>query len=301
MEFNKNKDIIVSIIIPTFNHAIFLKKSIQSVIDQTYTNWELIIVDNYSTDETESIVNTFDDERIKYLKFKNNGVIAASRNKGVDIAKGIWIAFLDSDDFWKIDKLKTCFNLIDINTEILYHDVELIGKPVYFFRKHFVLKSRKLKPPFIKDLLINGNIICNSSLVVKKKLLDEINRIDEDANMIAAEDYNMLLKFATRTSNFQYIPKSLSFYRIHENGISNKNMSVPIQYASKDFILYLNQVELIQYNARINYVKASYYFKNHNVNFTLKYLYKSLSNGTFLIKFKSLWLLVKSFRIKFFK
>ena len=89
---------LVSIVIPTYNHANYLSKALQSVLDQTYKNWEAIVIDNHSTDDTNEVINRYVDPRIKYLKIHNCGVIAKSRNVGIQTAKGEWIAFLDSDD-----------------------------------------------------------------------------------------------------------------------------------------------------------------------------------------------------------
>ena len=95
----------VSIVIPTYNHANFLGKALESVITQTFTNWEAIVVDNQSTDHTSQVISKFNDHRIKYIKISNYGIIAKSRNHGINVAKGEWIAFLDSDDFWPKEKL----------------------------------------------------------------------------------------------------------------------------------------------------------------------------------------------------
>ena len=84
----------VSIVIPTYNHANFLGKALESVITQTFTNWEAIVVDNQSTDHTSQVISKFNDHRIKYIKISNYGIIAKSRNLGINVAKGEWIAFL---------------------------------------------------------------------------------------------------------------------------------------------------------------------------------------------------------------
>jgi len=96
----------VSVVMPSYNCARFISESIKSVIAQTYTDWELIIVDDCSTDDTESIVASFRDDRIRYIKNETNSGAAVSRNRALREAKGRWIAFLDSDDLWLPDKLE---------------------------------------------------------------------------------------------------------------------------------------------------------------------------------------------------
>lgn len=97
---------LVSIIMPSYNTAKFIADTIQSVLNQTYTNWELIIVDDCSNDNTDEIVSNFQDERIHYLKNELNSGAAVSRNRALKEAKGKWIAFLDSDDLWMSEKLE---------------------------------------------------------------------------------------------------------------------------------------------------------------------------------------------------
>lgn len=97
---------LVSIIMPSYNTAKYISESINSVIEQTYKNWELIIVDDCSTDNTDEVVAQYDDPRIIYLKNEKNSGAAVSRNKALRAAKGEWIAFLDSDDLWEPTKLE---------------------------------------------------------------------------------------------------------------------------------------------------------------------------------------------------
>src|SRR3989304_8476363 len=99
------KQPLVSVIMPTYNHARFIGEAIGSVLNQTYPNLELIIIDNYSEDNTEEIVSSYKNQRVKYFKFRNHGVIAASRNYGMRHAQGDYIAFLDSDDLWEPTKI----------------------------------------------------------------------------------------------------------------------------------------------------------------------------------------------------
>lgn len=97
---------LVSIITPSYNTARFIAETINCVLAQTYTNWEMIIVDDCSTDDTDAVVGSFSDPRIRYLKNEKNSGAAVSRNRALREAKGKWIAFLDSDDLWEPDKLE---------------------------------------------------------------------------------------------------------------------------------------------------------------------------------------------------
>lgn len=97
---------LVSIITPTFNCGRFIAQTIESVIAQTYQNWEMIIVDDCSTDNTKGVVNRYRDHRIKYHCLDNNSGAAVARNTALRLAKGRWIAFLDSDDLWLPNKLE---------------------------------------------------------------------------------------------------------------------------------------------------------------------------------------------------
>lgn len=106
---------LVSIITPSFNCGTFIAATINSVLDQTYQNWELIIIDDCSTDNTKDIVTYYTDSRIKYLKNSVNCGAAVSRNRALREAKGRWIAFLDSDDLWAPDKLEKQIKFMEEN------------------------------------------------------------------------------------------------------------------------------------------------------------------------------------------
>lgn len=106
---------LVSIIMPSYNTAKFIEETIDSVLAQTYTNWELIIVDDCSTDDTDAVVAKYQDSRIQYLKNGKNSGAAVSRNRALREAKGRWIAFLDSDDLWAPDKLEKQIRFMEAN------------------------------------------------------------------------------------------------------------------------------------------------------------------------------------------
>lgn len=122
-------DGLVSIIMPSYNTGNYIAESIQSVLNQTYENWELIIVDDCSTDNTDEIVASFKDERIKYFKNETNSGAALTRNRALREAQGEWIAFLDSDDLWMPEKLERQIKFMEKNGYVFsYHEYEKIDE-----------------------------------------------------------------------------------------------------------------------------------------------------------------------------
>jgi len=122
-------DGLVSIIMPSWNTDKFIGESIQCVIDQTYQNWELLIVDDCSTDKTDEVVASFKDDRIKYFKNEKNSGAANTRNRAMREAKGEWIAFLDADDLWMPEKLEKQVHFMKSNGYVLsYTEYEKIDE-----------------------------------------------------------------------------------------------------------------------------------------------------------------------------
>lgn len=123
---------LVSIIMPSYNTAPYIKETIQSVLDQTYQNWELIIVDDCSTDNVDEFVASIKDERIRYFKNEKNSGAAVSRNRALREAKGRWIAFLDSDDLWMPEKLEKQISFMEKNgysfSYTNYKEIDVDGK-----------------------------------------------------------------------------------------------------------------------------------------------------------------------------
>ena len=130
-------DGLVSIIMPSWNTERFIAETIKSVINQTYTNWELLIVDDCSTDKTDEIVASFNDNRIKYFHNEKNSGAALTRNKALREAKGEWIAFLDSDDLWMPEKLEHQIDFMNKNGYSLsfteYEKIDEDSKPLNIY------------------------------------------------------------------------------------------------------------------------------------------------------------------------
>ena len=285
---------LVSIIIPTYQRCNNLKIALNSVLSQTYSNYEVLIMDDGSTDGTREMVHSFKDPRIFYKWQQNSGGPANPRNRGIKFAKGNWIAFLDSDDIWKPNKLKICMKHTNSQADLIYHDLEILSnKHKIFGRK--LARTRKLTKPILTDLLVNDNLICNSSVVVRKNLLDKVGGINEHKNLVAAEDYNTWLRIARLTDQFIYLPHSLGYYFIHSDSLSNKDMSVPGKYAVKEFLGILNAQQELKLEARIRYNSGRFNYLNSNFEKAKKELLFVLKKGSIALKARSLLMIINIF------
>lgn len=282
---------LISVVIPTYNHAHYLGRCLQSVLDQTYENWEAIVIDNHSTDNTDEVMRNFADPRITLVKIHNDGVIAASRNMGVRAARGEWVAFLDSDDWWLRDKLQVCIANASSKTDLIYHDLRIVKEITTLFQGRFI-KSWQVKMPVIVDLLVRGNAIATSSVVVRKSLFAKIGGIDENPNLASAEDYNTWLRIANITDGFKYVSKCLGFYMLHSQGMSRKDMSAPTKIASESFTYVLNRQQMLKYNSYLRYTQGRFAFVKGDFVNAKQDLFYCLRYGNFTIKFKSLLMLL---------
>jgi glycosyltransferase involved in cell wall biosynthesis len=297
---NDRSNPLVSVVIPSYNHGRFLGRALQSLLDQTYANWEVIVIDNHSTDNTDEVMATFTDSRISYLKIHNNGVIAVSRNAGIRAAKGVWVAFLDSDDWWTNDKLNICIDYMDDEVDFIYHDLEIIVDQQRTFRRKLI-KSRQVKTPVLIDLLSRGNAIVNSSVVVRKNFLEKIGGINESKEMVAAEDYNTWLCIAQLTEHFFYLPHTLGYYLIHNKNASHKDMSVPVRFAVDKFMNLLNEQQKLKLEVNLSYTKGRFNYLKGNYSEAKEDLTVVIKFGQYMLYLKAVYMIsVIYFRNKIF-
>ncbi|MCG6552544.1 MAG: glycosyltransferase [Candidatus Magnetominusculus sp. LBB02] len=206
---------LVSIIMPTYNYGAFIGEAINSVMAQTYRNWELIVIDNYSSDNTEQIVRGYGSEQIKYIKFRNEGVIAASRNVGLRDARGQFIAFLDSDDLWLPDKLQRQVNYLNANDDIfmVYSKAAAVEDGVIKYTKGRAPMRRVglTHTGQFADLYLSFNYISCLTVMFRN---GKGFQFSEDAALITVEDYDLWLTIALQYK-IAFIDEPLAHYRIH--------------------------------------------------------------------------------------
>ena len=206
---------LVSIVIPNYNYAAFVSQALDSVLKQTYNNWECIVVDDGSRDNSVEIVNEYvlKDPRIKVVR-KTNGGLPSTRNEGIKVSNGEYIAFLDSDDLWTEKKIEHQVNeVMRTGAEIVFSDCEHfseLGKV-----SEDIFDGRELD---IYDFLA-GNPIpgCSSSIMVRKELFYKVGFFDND--MRSSEDLDMLFRFCLEGYKFSGIPKIDVRIRKHGNSM----------------------------------------------------------------------------------
>ena len=207
----------VSIIMNCHNGEKYLKKSISSVINQTYKNWELIFWDNKSTDRSEKIFKDFKDKRLRYFKSKNYFKLYKARNNAIKKCRGKFIAFLDTDDWWLKKKIQKQVNILEKNQSI----------PLIYSNWIIYNQKKKLKKIFYNSKLPSGKIsqslldkyqINIGTVMIKKSILKKFN-FNENYEIIG--DFDLFIKLSLKYM-FLSIQEPLSYYRLHDNNFSKK-------------------------------------------------------------------------------
>ena len=298
-------NIFFSVIIPTYNQGDLLNRCLQSVFSQTYNNYEVIIIDNNSTDKTKQIIKKFKN-RIIYKKINNNGIIAKSRNLGIKISKGNWLSFLDSDDEWKKNKLECIYK------EIKKKKIDVICND------ELVISAKSIRlwsnGPNKKDLysfmLKYGNLLSTSASSVRKKFLHK-NKImfNEDNFINSSEDYDFFLNIAKKKGLFKFLPKPLGFHYFHNNNISSnvRKHKKSIEAVLKQHVYNLNNYEkssnenFMYYMSNLNlkYDILDFIYKKNKIKFLIK-LQKNFNLNPYRFFCYISFLLMKFIRNKFF-
>jgi glycosyltransferase involved in cell wall biosynthesis len=202
----------VSVIIPTYNRAADVARCLDSLVAQTFRDFEVLVCDDGSTDETADVVRRYSGRlELSYHWAENFGGPARPRNMGLRLARAAYVALLDSDDWWAPRKLEESVRFLDGGADLVYHDLYSVNstRRRLYRRKR---RTRVLRTPVYRDLLSNGNAICNSSVVVRRDLLLSIGGFCEETALIAWEDYDAWLRLARITERFERIVEPLGYY-----------------------------------------------------------------------------------------
>lgn len=204
---------LVSVVIPTYNRANLLPNAINSVINQTFKNWELIIVDDGSIDNTKDVISEFikKDSRVKYFYQKNSGQPSAM-NLGIKNSKGNYIAFLDDDDEWLPEKLEKQINKIksDKLIGLVFTDAIILDGKTNVNKRSDIIKPSS---GFVYKELLKTNFITATSVIIAKEIFEKIGLFDESfiIKITQIQDYDMWLRIA-KYYKIEYISEPLVKY-----------------------------------------------------------------------------------------
>ena len=244
MRENKKKPPLVSIILNCYNSAKFLKKSIKSVIFQSYKNWELIIFDNCSSDNTKSEILKFKkNKKIKYFRSKKFYSLYNARNLAIKKTKGSLISFLDADDWWSKNKLKKQVEFLELNKEynIVYSNLYLFNEKK---SKISLFSKKKLYNGKITQLLLDDFKMPILTTMLRKKIFYKYS-FDKTYNIIG--DFDLFVRLSLKEKIFS-IQEPLAFYRIHYSNMTTKKIDLHISELEKWFLKNNNKQKFKNYD-----------------------------------------------------
>jgi glycosyltransferase involved in cell wall biosynthesis len=227
---------LVSVIMPAFNSASYIKESIDSVINQTYKEWELLVVDDSSTDQTRNIVESFKDPRVKLLSNRFQKGVVGARNTAIICSQGRYLAFLDSDDLWSFNKLKEQVRFMDSNdysfTYTFYHSF------IFSNQKNLHLNQAPYRLSY-SNLLRTCSIGCLTVMIDKNHFSDLV--LEQQPK----EDYVFWLKLLKQTKYAYALSLPLARYRISSNSLS-----------SNKFHEIINQWHVLRHVEKLSFVQC---------------------------------------------
>nr|WP_315174745.1 glycosyltransferase [uncultured Flavobacterium sp.] len=245
----------VSIVMPSYNSAKFIEKSIDSVLNQTYKNWELLVIDDCSPDNSLELVKKYTqiDSRIKLITNEKNMGVAESRNRGLAEAKFSYVAFLDSDDVWDQNKLQ------------IQVDFMIENKAAISFTQYYRINELDEKIGEVNKIseqvhyfdLLKGNSIAMSTSMIDTRIVEKI-RFEK----IGHEDYYFWLKSLKNGYLAKGINKKLVYYRVHSTSLSSNKLKA-VTYTWHIYRKWLN----------LNLFESAYYFFIHEFNAVIKRLH----------------------------
>jgi glycosyltransferase involved in cell wall biosynthesis len=274
---------LVSVIITCYNYGRYLEQCLESVLSQTYTNIEIIVVNDGSTDNTDEIMRKYlSSPKVRYIRQENAGQ-ANAKNRGISDAKGVYIAFLDADDMWEASKLEK--------------QIPLFAEPsvgvVYCLAKYFdengnemdySMTSEYLRPRRgnVTEWLFFDNFIQFSSSVIKREYLDRFGVFDETLKM--GIDWDLWLRISV-ACKFAFVDEPLFYYRIGHTGQMSKNLEERQRCSDRimnNFLMKnpgLLSLRTIRHAYAYTYLNRGYYYRNVDWKKSSKYYMNALRNN----------------------
>jgi glycosyltransferase involved in cell wall biosynthesis len=238
---------LVTVVIPTYNRLDILKETLDSVFCQSFSDFEVLVIDGGSTESLDPLIQQFED-RVTFIHRPYTSLPSVTRNFGIKKASGRYIAFLDSDDLWLSEKLRTQVQVFLDHPEIglVCSDAYILNPCTKEKPNRPYLNDRNEKTGFLLDDLINNNFIITSTCIVRRDVFNKTGGFSENPVFRGIEDYELWLRIAQQYQ-IHYIPVPLAVYRDSENSLRSE-ISLMHYYDSLDLLYTTLQSELLKTN-----------------------------------------------------
>ena len=275
-----SKSPLVSVIMNCYNGEKYLTDSLNSLLSQNYSNWELIFWDNISTDNSKKIFDSYKDKRFKYYLATKHEILYKARNLAIKKTSGDYIAFLDTDDIWSKDKLSSQVELFSDKKIGLVYGNYWRYNPVSFFNKKKLAKKKKLPKGKITDYLLKEYFIGMLTVVIRKKFIEDMENVfNTKFDMLS--DMDFILRFSKKY-DFECVNYPIATYRIHKDQLQNKNFLIQADQFNEWYEEIRSSKEFGQ-EEKINTIKnKAEFFKILSLIYKKKY-FRSLKNIFFYL------------------
>ena len=222
-----NKQPAITVFMPVYNAEKYLKEAIDSILNQTFQNFELLIIDDGSTDESVKIIEGYTDWRIRLIHNDGNKGLPYTRNRGLNLARGKYLAIMDADDVSVKNRLEIQYNIMEkrSNLAVISSGKELLsndGKSTYGWKEKLYSWIFYRKSSQIQMDLIFHNVLVNSCSMIRMDFLKD-NKISYNEKCFVMQDYEIWTQISAKQGQFQIIRKALVQYRSHQDNISNRS------------------------------------------------------------------------------
>jgi glycosyltransferase involved in cell wall biosynthesis len=258
---------LVSIIMTCYNGDSFLHEALKSILNQTYSNWELIFYDNNSNDQSEKIIKNFKDKRIKYFRLNELVNLGTIRKLAFSKCEGEFISFLDVDDYWTKFKLQKQIEKFEMN-----ENIDVLYSNYYKVENQEINKVKKIlhrgncQNQIISSYINGAPLTAWLTLMIKKSVIDKLE-YSFDENTHIASDFDLIIRLSI-FSNFDYVDEYLAYYRVHQNNES-KNQHKEIT----ELIYIINKYQ------KNEIISSLFSYKNFTYKVYMKYfLFKNIQS-----------------------
>lgn len=246
----------VSIITPLYNAEKYIAQAIESVLEQSYTNWEMIVIDDYSQDNSIDVVKGYKDERIQLIRLKKNSGAGIARNKGLEAADGRYMAFLDADDLWVSDKLeKQIAFMKSRNLPFCFSSFYLMNDKGQYLQKY-----REALPKVDYNKMLKNNYIGCLTAIYDAQILGKIYMTAHKKR----QDWGLWLKILSKIQSAESIAEPLAYYRLGNKSLSYYKWNL----IRPNYLFYRDQVGFSSLESAMRLMLFIFYYFQYRINFT---------------------------------